>query len=139
MKTAWWRSLLALVCGWLGASILYLAYILPTTMAFMLVQGAAAMNGFGSIVAVILIVGGFALAGWILTILPLTSHPRTREWMIHPKFTEVVWSLAAVISYILLVTSWAGPASLLMIWIPAAIGAFSGLSYRWLMRRPSIR
>ncbi len=134
MKTTWHRSLAALGLGWFFAGVgLGSATFLTGTLG----RGSDLDNVLAA-AGLWLFVGVFALAGWALAVLPQTASARTRAWLNHPALTEVVWTLAGVGSFVLIFLPLSGaalfdhPAILL---IPAGIGAASGLSYRWLMRK----
>ena len=76
----------------------------------------------------------FALAGWVVCILPLTIWPATRAWLGHRKWTECHWMFMGVVAYGLLVVIWVGPAAWYAVWLPVLVGLFAGRTYRWLIR-----
>lgn len=96
------------------------------------ISGTNPLNELLQIGVIVIIISLFAMTGWAMVIWPLTRVRGIEKLLGHVYLTEVIWVLLALLAFGVLVTSWVGLDSRLIVWIPATIGLSVGLSFRWL-------
>lgn len=134
MKLIRKRSLKAMGLGLLASLLTALIWVLVCAWIDDF-DSNTLVRSVGTTLYISLWAGLIVMAGWMLVVLPVTYLPRAQKWLGHLYLNEIIWILMAEIAYLILIASWLGESAVIAAWIPAAIGLFAGLGYRWLNRK----